>query len=227
MNLEDLKKEMPYKWRVQSFSKFKATATCVAYIDARDVMDTLDRVCGAENWQDDYKVIDEKLFGGVGIKVKDEWVWKWDTGTESDVEKDKGQVSDAFKRAAVHWGIGRFLYSLDIVYVRSNEAKKDGAYPYVVDDEGKKVWNVSEHINNMRKKYNGNFEPDSMTAPIFSKQLQEIKAIFAKKEIEGKYKKYLKDNWGTDNEVTLIKTKLADSQHIIDGLREAYQTGLK
>ena len=49
MNLEDLKKELPYKWRVQS-TKFGKT-TCVAYIDARDCMDILDEVCGPENWQ--------------------------------------------------------------------------------------------------------------------------------------------------------------------------------
>ena len=49
MNLNDLKKEIPYKWRVQS-TKYGKT-TCVAYIDARDCMDILDEVCGPENWQ--------------------------------------------------------------------------------------------------------------------------------------------------------------------------------
>ena len=227
MKLEELKKEIPYKWRVQSFSKFKASASCVAYIDARDVMDILDSVCGAESWQDDYKVVDGKMFGGIGIFIKDSWIWKWDTGTESDVEKDKGQVSDAFKRAAVKWGIGRFLYSLDIVYVRSSAKKEEGVYPYVVDDEGKKVWKVSEHINKIRKKYNGEFEPDTMTAPIFSKQLTESKGIFSKQNLTGLYKGQLKDKWGPDNEASLVKDRLSDSQHIIDGLREAYQKGKK
>ena len=49
MNLEDLKKELPYKWRVQSSRYGKAT--CVAYIDARDCQDLLDEVVGPENWQ--------------------------------------------------------------------------------------------------------------------------------------------------------------------------------
>ena len=47
MNLKDLKKQIPYQWRVQSFSKNKAQAQCVAYIDARDVMNLLDEVVGS------------------------------------------------------------------------------------------------------------------------------------------------------------------------------------
>ena len=47
MKLEDLKKELPYKWRVQSSRYGKAN--CVAYIDARDAQDLLDEVCGQEN----------------------------------------------------------------------------------------------------------------------------------------------------------------------------------
>ena len=112
MNLEDLKKELPYKWRVQS-TKFGKT-TCVAYIDARDCMDILDEVCGPENWQSIFYEANGLLFCKVGIFAKEQWVWKSDTGSESKVEKDKGHVSDAFKRSCVEWGIGRFLYRLKI-----------------------------------------------------------------------------------------------------------------
>jgi hypothetical protein len=123
MNLELLKKEIPYKWRQGP------SGTMLAYIDARDVQDLLDEVVGVGNWQSDFKLIDGKLFGGIGINIekpinylsnptaKDligyEWVWKWDCGVESNIEEEKGQVSDAFKRAGVQWGIGRFLYDID------------------------------------------------------------------------------------------------------------------
>ena len=150
MDLKQLNKEIPYQWRVQSFSKNVAKAQCVAYIDARDVEDLLDEVVGKENWQDDYKMIDGKLFAGIGIKVNDEWVWKWDTGVESNIEKEKGQVSDSFKRAGVKWGIGRFLYSLPIKYVKSNAIKTATNYPYVVGDNGKQVWDLTEYINNLK-----------------------------------------------------------------------------
>jgi len=80
------------------------------YVDARFVMDRLDEI-GAENWQDQY--VDRtngSVRCGIGVLVEGEWIWKWDVGTESDIESDKGSYSDAFKRAAVKWGIGRDLY---------------------------------------------------------------------------------------------------------------------
>jgi len=153
--LQELKKEIPYQWRVQQYSTYDATASCVAYIDARDVMDLLDDVCGPENWKDEYQQIDGKLFAGISIKVGDEWVTKYDTGSESNIEKEKGEVSDSFKRAAVKWGVGRFLYNLKIQKVKTNEKliktgdKKN--YPYVIDDSGNRVWDLTKHINSLKK----------------------------------------------------------------------------
>ena len=115
MKLEELKEEMPFKWRVQSANKYGAQ--CVAYVDARDVQDRLDKVCGQGGWQVKYEEHKGNLFCSIGIQCKDVmgFVWKSDCGTESNVEKQKGEASDAFKRAAVMWGIGRFLYSMSLV----------------------------------------------------------------------------------------------------------------
>jgi hypothetical protein len=80
------------------------------YIDARTVMDRLDEL-GADVWQDQYvDRADGSVRCGLSVLVDGEWVTKWDVGTESDIESDKGSYSDAFKRAAVKWGIGRELY---------------------------------------------------------------------------------------------------------------------
>lgn len=106
MKLQDLRKEIPYKW------KKEPEGTELAYIDARDVMDLLDEVVGPENWQDSYELVGDKIIAGLGIFVNDKWIWKYDTGTESNIEEEKGMFSDAFKRAAVKWGVGRFLYDL-------------------------------------------------------------------------------------------------------------------
>src|SRR6056300_895080 len=127
MNLENLKNEIAFKWRVQSANQWGAS--CVAYIDARQVQDLLDEVCGAENWQCKYSEHKGNLFCSIGILTSYEWVWKSDCGTESNVEKQKGEASDAFKRAAVMWGVGRFLYSKTIVKLPVKE--KNGKYlPY-------------------------------------------------------------------------------------------------
>ncbi len=127
-NFEDLKKELPYKWRVQSTKYGKAT--CVAYIDARDCMDILDEVVGVENWQDKYYEADGKLFCAVGIYNGEWWSWKSDTGTESNVEKEKGKSSDAFKRACVKHGIGRFLYRLPMQILQTKKHSNGREYPY-------------------------------------------------------------------------------------------------
>jgi hypothetical protein len=80
------------------------------YIDARYVMDTLDKL-GPENWQDRYEDrADGSVRCGIGINVEGEWIWKWDVGTQSDIEPEKGSHSEAFKRAGVKWGIARDLY---------------------------------------------------------------------------------------------------------------------
>jgi len=151
MTLKNLTKTIEHKWRVQSFSKNKPSAQIVAYIDARDVMDLLDDVCGAENWQDDYKDINGKLFAGIGIKFNEKWIWKWDIGSESDIEKDKGNVSDAFKRAGVKWGIGRFLYRMQIKYMKTNTVKTPLNRPYIIDDNGKQIWDLNKYINLIKK----------------------------------------------------------------------------
>lgn len=113
-------------FRVQSINK-GGYATILAYKDARVDMNRLDEVLGAENWQRDVKLINGVLFGGVGIyndKIN-EWIWKWDAGTESNTEKEKGQSSDAFKRACFNLGIGRELYNYPIISVKLKETEFD------------------------------------------------------------------------------------------------------
>ena len=54
----------------------------------------------------------------IGIKIDNEWVWRSNGAGETQVEGEKGKFSDAFKRAAVLWGVGRYLYYLDNTWVK-------------------------------------------------------------------------------------------------------------
>ena len=95
-------------WRVGATTKDKSKGIGLAYIDARDAMKRLDDVCG-DSWQVEYP------FEGccrIGIKIDNEWLWRSNGAGATDIEGEKGQYSDAFKRAAVLWGIGRYLYYL-------------------------------------------------------------------------------------------------------------------
>lgn len=152
--LASLSAPIPYKWRVQSFSKFKPQATCVAYIDARDAMQRLDDVC-VYGWQRRHVEIKGHIYCEVGIVMPDGSVlWRMDCGTESNTEAEKGESSDSFKRACVNFGVGRFLYDLDMVYLPADAKKEGGNYPSVVDSNGKKVWDLTKHINGMNGKNN-------------------------------------------------------------------------
>lgn len=90
------------------------------YKDARVDMNILDETFGVFGWQRKHKLIDGKLFCSVGIYDPnlDYWVWKQDVGVESYTEKEKGQASDAFKRACFNIGIGRELYTAPQMFVR-------------------------------------------------------------------------------------------------------------
>ena len=98
------------------------------YKTARTDANVLDKVVGVANWQNDYKVIDGTLFCGIGIHTAENgWVWKWDAGSESNVEKQKGEASDAFKRAGFRFGIGRELYTAPFIWIPSGKCQiKDG-----------------------------------------------------------------------------------------------------
>lgn len=119
--------------RVQSVSRSKngrVGAVLLLYKDARVDMRILDQVFGPGNWQRTHEVINGNLFCNIDVwdAEKGAWVRKQDVGVESNTEKEKGQASDAFKRAGFNVGIGRELYTAPFIYVElgDNEFFSEG-----------------------------------------------------------------------------------------------------
>jgi len=79
------------------------------YITSRQVMDRLDEVVGPDGWSDRYFMRDGKVCCSLEVCYGD-WVEKSDGAGDTNIEGDKGAFADAFKRAAVKHGIGRYLY---------------------------------------------------------------------------------------------------------------------
>jgi len=113
------------KWRIGARSRDKARGSALAYIDARNVMDRLDQVVGLSDWQTDYQVVglsDRQTDYGesagfittctLSLRINGEWIHKTDGAGKTQVEGEKGAISDALKRAAVQFGVGRYLYML-------------------------------------------------------------------------------------------------------------------
>lgn len=105
-------------WRVGSTTQDKSKGMALAFIDARDVMERLDFVCGPAGWERRHPHVGGTTTCEIAIWVEGRgWVVKTDGAGDTDVEAEKGSLSDSFKRAAVNWGIGRYLYSLPAPWV--------------------------------------------------------------------------------------------------------------
>lgn len=96
--------------------------------DARCDMRMLDETVGAENWQNEYYECKGTLFCKVGIFTDWDrgptWVWKSNAGAPSNMEAQKGEASDAFKRACFCWGIGRELYTAPRIFVYADKCSE-------------------------------------------------------------------------------------------------------
>jgi len=106
------------EWRVGSTSGDKKKGIALAYVTNRAIMNRLDKVVGAFNWQNDFREWKgSSQLCGIGIRFGEEWIWKWDGADDSQTEAVKGGLSDSMKRAGYQWGIGRYLYKLENVWV--------------------------------------------------------------------------------------------------------------
>ncbi|MFT7553566.1 MAG: hypothetical protein ACI9BV_003902 [Rhodothermales bacterium] len=90
--------------KVLATNQDKSRGLIVPFINARAVMDRLDQVVGPDGWSDAYDVI---AVGVVKCRLTISGITKTDVGQGDDA---KSAFSDSLKRAAVRWGIGRYLY---------------------------------------------------------------------------------------------------------------------
>ena len=104
-------------------------ALALAYIDARVIQDRLDEVVGVLGWQDEYECLpDGSVVCKLRLRLGDEWITKMDVGGPSEQpdegDRRKAAFSDALKRAAVKFGIGRYLYRLPNQWVDYDAHKR-------------------------------------------------------------------------------------------------------
>jgi len=101
------------KWREGNKNKVTGNTLILPYLDARMVSKRLTDTLGL-NWADEYEeTADSGMLCKITLTLADgATITRSDVGTKSTYEKEKGQVSDAFKRAAVKFGIGAYIYEL-------------------------------------------------------------------------------------------------------------------
>lgn len=122
--------------RVQSVKQ--NGCSILLFKDARCDMRILDETVGPENWQKEFYECKGTLFCRVGIRSHrvskhdtmepyDEWVWKSDAGEPSNTSAQKGEASDAFKRACFNWWLGRELYTAPFIWLPESACRIQSA----------------------------------------------------------------------------------------------------
>lgn len=155
MNMEEILKELkspfPYEdidWKVQVTNKDKTRGMAVAYLDSRAIQKRLDEAVGAMNWTNEFMLWQDKAqICGIGLydAERGTWVMKYDGAENTDIEPVKGGLSDSFKRAAVLWGIGRYLYDMASIWV---EIEPNG-----------KSWQIKKsEYDKLRRHYDANVD---------------------------------------------------------------------
>lgn len=151
---EKLAAVFPYnsiKWRVATTLYFDvrgALIVVVPYITSRAIQDRLDEVFGVFGWQDQYRETPNGMICDLTVKYKDKQITKSDGAADIRRFPVKGVISDALKRAAVKFKIGRYLYSLKEFKINAT------VFPsYPSDEDWKKFDNIFKKEDDKNNKF--------------------------------------------------------------------------
>ncbi|MFS0753010.1 Rad52/Rad22 family DNA repair protein [Oceanobacillus sp. 1P07AA] len=142
LSVEEIQKKLsePFKadeveWRVLRTIQAKNSGKCYVfvtpYVQSRAIMIRLDEVVGIGNWENEFKEMHNGILCGIKIHFSNgKTLTKWDGADPTDFESTKGGISNASKRAAVQWGIGRYLYKVNEMMVELHQERKENNMKY-------------------------------------------------------------------------------------------------
>ena len=104
------------EWRIQSQTN-TGKLIVVPYINNRCVMTRFDAAFGAENWTSEFREISNGFICRLTVTINDRTIYREDGASKTNIEPEKGGISDAMKRAAVQFGLGRCLYDYPRVFI--------------------------------------------------------------------------------------------------------------
>lgn len=181
--------------RVQQVTK-NGNVILLLYKDARCDMNILDETFGEAGWQNRFYECKGNLFCSVGIFIDGVWIWKDDCGSESFSDAQKGEASDARKRAGFAWGIGRELYTAPFICIPGDGSKatlKEGkcydkfSVSKIAISEDKKIVEL-EIEGRIPKKNHERFSAEEMdTKKKHSQAKRLLKKVRARKDTQSTY----------------------------------------
>ena len=128
--------ENDLEWRAQQVggTPDKPNVMILAYVTNRAIQSRLDLAVGSFHWKNEFlplpNSVGDGALCGVSIKIDEEWITKYDGAENTQIESIKGGLSGAMKRAAIQWGIGRYLYDVDAMWADCLTPTQYKAIPY-------------------------------------------------------------------------------------------------
>lgn len=109
--------------RIGQLSKSGKGLSLLLYKTSRTDMALLDETFGPMNWRCRYEEVKGVLNCTLSVYDADKGIWidKQAAGTESNMDSEKGESSDALKRAGFLWGVGRELYTAPFIWIKSED----------------------------------------------------------------------------------------------------------
>jgi hypothetical protein len=127
------------EWRVQSVTS-TGKMIVVPYINNRCVMQRFDAAFGPTNWTSEFREITNGFICRLSVTIDKRTIYREDGASKTNIEPEKGGISDAMKRAAVQFGLGRCLYDYPKVFIECNDK-------YIPDWAQDKLTKLVEWVN--------------------------------------------------------------------------------
>ena len=183
MDVEEIQKRLlaPFypseiEWRIGATSANKTSGIALPYITNRAIMNRLDEIFGICGWKNEFIIQDKAKICGLSLKINNEWYTKYDGADDTNIEATKGGISNAMKRAAVQWGIGRYLYKLPTFWVAIEQT---GPKSYKIKGKPPELpqWALPQKMHTKDLKVD-----EEYIIPI-PKHIQEVISIFGRFDI--------------------------------------------
>lgn len=212
------------EWKPQSvgIKNGNPWAMILCYVQARAIQNRLDEVFGPMNWKDEYRFEQNGVICRLSVycNEKKEWIAKENGSPETDIESFKGGISGAFKRVASSgYGIGRYLYELDVTFAECSMTKQNGYKQAKTKDNQYFYWRVPTSIDGVSKTPQQQPPAQQQTQPAQPAQYEARKA--PRKPLNS----YPNQNYIEQIVMTFIQNGVSDEAQQLDILHGFNDTG--
>ncbi|HGA1022363.1 Rad52/Rad22 family DNA repair protein [Bacillus cereus] len=180
--MESLQAEFPVEqlgWKITNTfeSQGRFFAFIAPFVDARAIQDRFDEVFGIDNWQVSYEKWGEKATKcTISVFLNERWISKEDGSEESDYSSVKGGFSNSLKRAAVLWGVGRYLYNVKPSKVELS-TRSNGPNSIYVSYQKKGYYFTPPTMIQLKNKLGSSQKEQSNGQPSLELLIQKIKEL--------------------------------------------------